>query len=459
MMSSDPYANHQFTRNTVSGFDHRNVSLMPESRLRFLRKLCRQVGKRGIVGPNVINTRVLLAYGGGLSLTPTPKAKNSEKLSEIAESIWDFYSRQRVSSCGLLDIHQVIRSVLENSHHAGDCFVVIRKSAEQRRRTGFSTCIEVIPGDIIRNPRNMPNGGRIFNGIEYNERWTAVAAHYAIERELGKGEEWGKIDLVKDNWVLIETQHRREAGQNRSLPALSPAIDEINLLDSFIRAYVTKAVINGKLTFISEGIDGLEYPELIDSGDIEDPKLVPFEDGTFIKAPAGGTVKPVPEAAPTSDAVNFIKSYAGFISASCFIPLEVLLKSFDKSYSAGTGALNECWRSVIVDRAEPKKILSAVYASVLEEAWINGDFPATGFNKSPFSRHLYTSSRWDGQPKGSLNPLADYKARQLAEQMLWTTGANNAAELGYKRSTNVSIRKREVAQQQEIYGNAAEANI
>lgn len=450
----NPYGEHPNTKNTLAGLTHEQMVHMPESMLKMVRRLSRMAGKRGTVGPAIIGTRILLCVGDGLSLTPTPKTGNIDKLSEQAELIWGFFSRQKISSCGLFDIHQVVSASLENSHHAGDCFLVIRYSKEQKRRFGFGTVIDIIPGDTVCNPNLVGNNGRIINGIEYDSQWKAIYLHYCVRLPNMSGTVWKKVDLVRENWIRIESPKRREAGMNRSIPTIAPVLDEIQLLECFRRAYVSKAITNSKLTFTVEGIGDFSYPGGLGDDELLDPSFTRLEDATIVKSPAGGKVNAIPEVSPTADAMAFSKAIAGEISAACFIPIEVLLKSFDKSYSAGTGALNECWRIVKPDRKEAEKIYRSVYEEVLKEAWISGDFPAAGFDKSPFSRHLYVSSRWDGSPRGSLNPLAEYKARELSEKRCWTTGANNAAELGSKRSSNVKIRQREVKEEEMIYGKA-----
>jgi capsid protein len=447
----DPYAKHPFTKESLAGTGYSNSVKMPESRLRMLRRLCRTCGKRGTIGPAIIGTRVELACGDGLTLSATPKAKNADKIATQAEELWSYYIEDRaISSCGLFGIHEYVRGIAESAHHNGDVYVVARYSSSLAKRTGFGTFLDAISGASICNPNGRTNSGRLWNGIEYDSKWRARYIHY-IARIEDNSPKWEKLDLFTENFVRVETPFRREEGINRSLPLLTPVLDEVNLLESFRKAYITKAVMNSKMTLLSEGLPNLDY-QFTDATDIGDPSFIPFEDGTIVQAPAGGTIKPIAEASPTSDAVQFSKAYAAEISSSCFVPIEIILKSFDRSYSAGTGSLNECWRVVKVDRSEIAKIYRLAYNSVMKEGWVNGYIDAPGFNSSPIATHNYCLSIWSGTPRGSLNPLADYKARQLGEQMGWLTGAINAAELGYKRKNNIEIRKKESAELREING-------
>jgi hypothetical protein len=89
---------------------------------------------------------------------------------------------------------------------------------------------------------------------------------------------------------------------------------------------------------------------------------------------------------------------------------------------------------------------------VLLESWADGDFNAPKFGESRISRMLYSNANWHGQPRGSLNPLQDYKARQLSELQAWTTGAQNAAELGTNRDENIKARRVEAQELMEING-------
>lgn len=450
LMSSDPYGKHPYTRESLVGTSYSASVRMPESRLRMLRRLCRTTGKRGTIGPAIIGTRVELACGDGLSLTATPRVKNPDKIREIAEGLWSAFTSDNVSSCGLFDIHSLVRGGAESAHHNGDCFVVSRYSKAKARKTGFGTCLEVIPGAAVCNPNGRTNGNRLWNGIEYDSNWRALYIHY-IKRIDDRAPVWGKINVATERFVIIDTPLRQEAGINRPIPLLAPVLDEINLLETFRKAYITKAVNNSKLTFVTEGLPNLDYD--VDTLDeFDSPSFTKIEDGTLIKAPPGATVKPIAEVAPSSDAVNFSKAYAAEVASTCFIPIEILLKSFDKSYSAGTGSLNECWRIVKIDRKIVSRIYQLAYSSILEESWANGNFPATAFGNDKISRLLYSSASWNGQPRGSLNPLADYRAREIAEDRGWTTGAINAAELGFNRAENIEIRRREAQELRDING-------
>lgn len=132
--------------------------------------------------------------------------------------------------------------------------------------------------------------------------------------------------------------------------------------------------------------------------------MQPGEDVTFASPtrPAGGFN-------------NFVQAIAGQIGAALEIPSDLLLKSFNASYSASRAALLEAWKAFKMRR----EWLAADFCRPIYEIWMSeavarGRIYAPGFFSDPAIHAAYLGSEWLGPSQGQLDPVKEITAEILA---------------------------------------------
>ncbi len=105
------------------------------------------------------------------------------------------------------------------------------------------------------------------------------------------------------------------------------------------------------------------------------------------------------------------------MGAALGIPYEVLMKEFNKSYSAGRAAILEAWESFKMRRTwEVDSFCQPIYELWLAEAVARGRIKAPGFFDDPLIRSAWCGARWIGPVQSSLDPKKEAEAAILQIQ-------------------------------------------
>ena len=160
----------------------------------------------------------------------------------------------------------------------------------------------------------------------------------------------------------------------------------------------------------------------------------PGEDVTFAQPtrPAGGFS-------------GFVKAYCEQIGAALEIPVDLLLKTFNASYSASRAALLEAWKSFKMRREWlADDFCRPIYAVWMSEAVARGRIYAPGFFTNPAIRAAYLGSEWLGPSQGQLDPVKEITAEILACSEGFSTHEQSTVKLnGGQWDSNVEQLHRE----------------
>lgn len=267
-------------------------------------------------------------------------------------------------------------------------------------------------------------GNRIFNGVEVTDAGRVVAYHICStypNSQLRAAKKWQRVKAFGDktgtpNVLMIFEAERAE--QYRGVPYLAPVIESLKQLTRYGEAEMMAAVINGFFTvFItSEGNTG----EMGFTGVLDDEDRVSDDDLNYELGPGMVNVlKPGEEIdiadakRPSSNFDAFTTALAKYVGAALEIPVELLIKSFNSSYSASRAALLEAWKAFRMKR----KWLAAdfcqpLYEIFLTEAIANGRIKAPGFFLDPAIRKAYCRAQWNGPAPGMLDPVKEATAAE-----------------------------------------------
>lgn len=267
-------------------------------------------------------------------------------------------------------------------------------------------------------------GNRIFNGVEVTDAGRVVAYHICStypNSQLRAAKKWQRVKAFGDktgtpNVLMIFEAERAE--QYRGVPYLAPVIESLKQLTRYSEAEMMAAVINGFFTvFItSEGNTG----EMGFTGVLDDEDRVSDDDLNYELGPGmvnvlkpGEKIDIADAKRPSSNFDAFTTALAKYVGAALEIPVELLIKSFNSSYSASRAALLEAWKAFRMKR----KWLAAdfcqpLYEIFLTEAIANGRIKAPGFFLDPAIRKAYCRAQWNGPAPGMLDPVKEATAAE-----------------------------------------------
>ena len=162
--------------------------------------------------------------------------------------------------------------------------------------------------------------------------------------------------------------------------------------------------------------------------------MQPGEDVTFASPtrPAGGFN-------------NFVEAIAGQIGAALEVPADLLLKSFNASYSASRAALLEAWKAFKMRREWlADDFCRPIYEIWMSEAVARGRIYAPGFFSDPAIHAAYLGSEWLGPSQGQLDPVKEITAEILACSEGFSTHEQSTIRLnGGQWDANVEQLQRE----------------
>ena len=267
-------------------------------------------------------------------------------------------------------------------------------------------------------------GSRIFNGVEVTDAGRVVAYHICStypNSQLRAAKKWQRVKAFGDktgtpNVLMIFEAERAE--QYRGVPYLAPVIESLKQLTRYGEAEMMAAVINGFFTvFItSEGNTG----EMGFTGVLDDEDRVSDDDLNYELGPGmvnvlkpGEKIDIADSKRPSSNFDAFTTALAKYVGAALEIPVELLIKSFNSSYSASRAALLEAWKAFRMKR----KWLAAdfcqpLYEIFLTEAIANGRIKAPGFFLDPAIKKAYCRAQWNGPAPGMLDPVKEATAAE-----------------------------------------------
>ena len=265
-------------------------------------------------------------------------------------------------------------------------------------------------------------GNRIFNGVEVTDAGRVVAYHICStypNSQLRATKKWERVKAFGErtgtpNVLMIFETERAE--QYRGAPYLAPVIESLKQLTRYSDAEMMAAVINGFFTvFITSksGASEMGFTGVVDDEDSVSDDEINYElgPGMVNMLKPGEKIDIADAKRPSSNFDAFTTALAKYIGAALEIPVELLIKNFNSSYSASRAALLEAWKAFRMKR----KWLAAdfcqpVYEIFLTEAVASGRIKAPGFFLDPAIKKAYCRAQWNGPAPGMIDPVKEVSA-------------------------------------------------
>lgn len=402
-----------------------------------LRAYSRDLARTSAIGGGTISNVVTNVVGTGLSAQPAPDAA-AVGLSEDAARAWaDTVSREWALWCESADADitrtqnfyglqaLAFRATLES----GDVFALPTMSGVG---APYKLAIQLIEADRVCNPNFQRDTATRVQGIELDASGAPKTYHIA-NRHPGalnrSGMEWTPVPAFGERSGRRNVLHlfdRRRPGQTRGVPYLAAVIEPLKQLQRYSEAEISAAVISAAFAVFVK-MDGEAFQSLFD-GDAATQYLdaattqrwdgnVPVASmgapGKAINLMPGESIEAPALGRPNAQFDPFFMAVCKQIGVGLELPVEVILKAFNSSYSASRAALLDAWRFY---RCRRDWLVTAfcqpIYALWLAEAVALGRIHAPGFFADPARRRAWSHAVWTGDGPGSIDPMKEADAAE-----------------------------------------------
>lgn len=428
------------------------------------------------IAASAINTSRTNVIGAGLHVAPRPNYRILGISAEEAQQ-WALKAKEEfdlLANSKLLDItkRNNFYDLQDIAYMAymidGDAFALF-KYRDAGPVMPYSLRLQVIESSRVGNPnmlsaagfltemtveaKNQDNGNRIINGVEIDDDGAVVAYHVANRypydpTNLYRLPKWVRIEAFSPLGTpnMLQICHDERPEQYRGIPYLAPAIEAIKQISRYTDAELTAAIIKSFFTlFFTETENheaGFPVSEVLKQGKAPefDTNSIELGPGTLNIIPPNYDVKSMDPQRSLSTYEPFIQAVTKQIGAAVGIPYEVLMKSFNSSYTASRAALLQAWSDFKMRRTWfSRDFCQPVYETWLAEAVFIGRLEAPGFFEDPLIRKAWCNSEWYGPVMGVLDPVKELQAAQLRVTSGFSTREKESLEMtGTSFDENVS---------------------
>lgn len=366
--------------------------------------------------------------------------------------------KRAVDVARLNDFYELQQIALIAWRCSGDVFCCLEMGDSTPMRP-YALRLRLIEADRVSTPGSSllspllsygvepRTGNRIYDGVEIDAQGGVVAYHVrnSYPREVSaEAVRWARVLAVGERTGEPNILHLMDAerpDQYRGVSCLAPAIESLLQLGRYLNSEESAALLESYLSLYITSSAEADGPTLQAPGamaaDVDDPEederdpadYELSQGGVAFLKPGEGITAVEPKR-PGTQFDPFIRSVATQIGAALEIPVDVLLKSYNSSYSASRAALQNFWEKVRMDRDWfASDFCAEVYAVWFAEAVARGRIKAPGFFTDPRARMAYLSHEWNGPAMPHLDPVKEATAMEKMVRNGWMTNTQATTQL------------------------------
>lgn len=414
---------------------------------RTLRQRARMLYMAAPIATSAIKTNRTNVVGVGLQLKSRIDRETLGMSQEAADAWQEKAEREfalwadRKAACdatGINNFNAMQQLALASWLVSGDVFAVI-KQYEPTPLMPYSLRIHLIEADRVATPTaagiltpmlattgKAANGNTIYDGVEVNASGMIEAYHIrsTYPLELGTAStKWTRVQAYGERTGLpniLQVMESERPDQYRGVSYLAQVIEPLLQLRRYTESELTAAVVESFFTaFIKTEANpgdnpfnevGSSLPEVS-----QDPNEYEMGPGQINIMKPGEDVQFADPKRPANGFAAFMRAICEQIGAALEIPADLLMKSFNSSYSASRAALLEAWKAFKMRREWfVADFCAPIYEIWMAEAVARGRLSAPGFFTDPALRAAYLGAEWIGPSQGQLDPVKEITAEILA---------------------------------------------
>ena len=409
--------------------------------LPILRSRARDLVRNTPIAGGALNTMVTYVVGTGLTLRSSIHGSRvglasgeagiwqddvNHRFTDWAEST-DCDAARGINFYGIQAL--AFRSMLES----GDVFAIL---AQAKRAGRLRPVVQLIEADRVCNQFTQRDTATLIAGIEIDEVGAPLAYNICNQHptawKVGIKRSWTRIEAFgaeTGRRNVIHLYERRRPGQVRGVPMLAPIIEPLKQLARYTEAELQAAVVSGAFAVFLK-MDPNAFADLFDDNGRREyldsaakwkgdyPASTLDGPGKAVNLLPGESLENSNPGRPNSEFDPFVKAILAQVGCELGLPLDVLTKTYESSYSAARAALLDAWRVFRVRR----EMLSAYFCQPIYENWLadeiaTGNIQARGFFEDPLIRHYWSQAEWIGDSQGSIDPIKETAAAQARINM------------------------------------------
>ncbi len=433
--------------------------VLPE--LDTLRARARDLYRNNPIAKGAIKNQTASVIGSGLKLQPRVDRKFLGLTDEQADQwesdvereflLWaDSNYCDAAKRCDFYELQELALKTVLNS---GEVFILLPTKSESGNP--YDLRLQLIEGDRIGNPLINPlDDQKLRGGIEVDD-WGAPVAYWVASSypsEYSSFAQYKRVRAVGSSGRInvIHLYEQERPGQRRGLPYLAPVIDVLKNLTRYSDSVLQRAIIQSYLTvFIRSETGEVGDTPFLDNDQklTETEKTVNYElgPGAVMGLLPGESIETVNPGGPDQRFDEFYMTNLKLVGMALEIPLEVLVKHFQSSYSASRAALLDFWRAVKTRRSWiSRKFCQVVYEEWLAEAILKGRINAPGYFDDLVFRKAWARAQWNGPSPGQIDPTKEVEAYILQRDNGFITNQDASAQInGSDWESNVRALKTE----------------
>lgn len=441
--------------------------------LQTLRERCRMLYMDAPLCASAINTNRTNVVGVGLRLKSTidrealgmtqEAAEEWQKNTEAEFNLWAS-RKQACDAIGMNDFYSIQQLCLMSWLMSGDVFAVIKRR-KTTKLTPYSLRLHVVEADRVRTPTDgatltypgittgkAENGNMIFDGVEVDASGAVVAYYIANTypneiSDLTKTTDFIRVEAYGGESELPNILHvmaSERPDQYRGVPYLAQTIKPMLQMRRYTDAEIMAAVVQSFFTAWVKTNTGADENPLNEVGEETDelsrePNEYEMGPGTINFLEPDEDIGVTSPSHPNNGFEPFMRAMCEQVGACLEVPADLLLKSFNSSYSASRAALLEAWKGFKMRRVWlTNDLCKPTYEIWMTEAVARGRISAPGFLTDPIIRQAYLKSEWIGPSQGQLDPTKEVSAAISAIENGLSTREAEAIRLnGSEYSANV----------------------
>ena len=455
--------------------DDNNYTLRQRGRLMYM---------GNAVASSAVKTHRTNTVGLGLHLNPRPDIAylglSQEEAAEWVNNVKREFSlwadkKNTCDATGMNNFYELQQLLLTSWLTSGDVFVLVQSRKPDKFKP-YNLRLKAIEADLVATPasaggivglsygKNPDNGNVIHDGIEVDGSGMVVAYHMRNTYPFEATDEqttWTRVKACGERTGLpnvLQLMASERPGQYRGVSYLAPVIIPLLQTNRYTESELTAALVDSFFTVYvqtntSEGENPFNEATPGDESNFNnDPNDYEMGPGQVNFLQPGENVVKMDARRPAGGFAGFVEAICTQVGAALEIPKDILLKSFDSSYSASRGALLEAWKSFRMYRTWfVNDFCNPVYELWLTEAVAKGRVNAPGFFSDPAVRAAWLSCEWIGPSQGQLDPVKEINAEILACQNGFSTREDSALRInGSDFTSNVE----QLAREAELLKNA-----
>ena len=476
-----------FEKNTLKTWQPQHFSAKSDIdfSLATLRNRAADLAMNSPLGAAAISTMTLGTLSNGLKLYPKPKFKELSMTAEEAREwsrkvalefeFWastchcDWYRRN--------NFYELQQILFTNYLVDGDAFVLFKRRFATEE-CPYSLRLQAIEAQRVSNPQDTGKmaispvemagtrtGGKIVNGVEVdrNGRLLAVWISNKIWNEptsLEPTVKWKRVKVFGETTGcrnVLQICKDTRIDQFRGVPLLAPVIETLKQLARYADSELVASIIKTFFAiFFTQPLgSNVDFGDILSSKeDLHEPVVDVTDyrlgEGVLNALPRGVDVKAIDRSNAQDSFEAFMSAFMKMVGAALDLPVEVLLKNFQSSYSASKAALQQAEEefrqrrsAFVVDFCQP------VFEMWLAEAVALGRIQAPGF-EDPLKRHCWLNAEWRTEANHTLDPIKEVKASQLKIELGLSTRERESALYG----TDFFQNAEELAIENQLLANA-----